>query len=219
MDRAEAAARARTRTIPDGVYEAESSHGRRRHRDRQADPDPRQGDRQGRRDDRSTSPTSRSRCAASTIPASPPAMPARRSPTSASPRRPTIRSTTARSAASRSSCRQGRIVSAKRPAPMRLWMTFPMTIVDTDLQGAGAGDPGPRHRRPSCRSPDRAVPRHQPKTSEFFIGNFGPLGGGWGAKKTEDGVSARSRSTTATPTTARTSRPRRNSRSWSSAMS
>ena len=29
-----------------------------------------------------------------------------------------------------------------------------------------------------------------PKTSEFFIGNFGPLGGGWGAKKTEDGVSA-----------------------------
>jgi N-methylhydantoinase B len=29
-----------------------------------------------------------------------------------------------------------------------------------------------------------------PKTREFYIGTFGPLGGGWGAKKTEDGVSA-----------------------------
>ena len=29
-----------------------------------------------------------------------------------------------------------------------------------------------------------------PKSNEFFIGNFGPLGGGWGAKMTEDGVSA-----------------------------
>ena len=28
-----------------------------------------------------------------------------------------------------------------------------------------------------------------PRTNEFFIGNFGPLGGGWGAKRTEDGVS------------------------------
>src|SRR6266480_528378 len=28
-----------------------------------------------------------------------------------------------------------------------------------------------------------------PRTSEFFIANFGPLGGGWGAKKSEDGVS------------------------------
>jgi N-methylhydantoinase B len=28
------------------------------------------------------------------------------------------------------------------------------------------------------------------RTSEFFIGTFGPLGGGWGAKRTEDGVSA-----------------------------
>jgi N-methylhydantoinase B len=27
------------------------------------------------------------------------------------------------------------------------------------------------------------------RTSEFFIGSFGPLGGGWGAKMTEDGVS------------------------------
>ena len=50
--------------------------------------------------------------------------------------------------------------------------------------------------------PDRVIAGHHadlvspsfhginPKTSEFFIGNFGPLGGGWGAKQTEDGVSA-----------------------------
>jgi N-methylhydantoinase B len=29
-----------------------------------------------------------------------------------------------------------------------------------------------------------------PKSQEFFIANFGPLGGGWGAKHNEDGVSA-----------------------------
>jgi N-methylhydantoinase B len=84
----------------------------------------------------------------------------------------------------------GRIVSATRPAPMRLWMCFPMTIIDTIFKAL----------QPAI--PDRAIAGHHadlvapsfhgfnPKTSEFFIGTFGPLGGGWGAKKTEDGVSA-----------------------------
>jgi len=84
----------------------------------------------------------------------------------------------------------GRIVSATRPAPMRLWMCFPMTIIDTIFKAL----------QPAI--PDRVIAGHHadlvapsfhgfnPGTSEFFIGNFGPLGGGWGAKKTEDGVSA-----------------------------
>jgi N-methylhydantoinase B len=84
----------------------------------------------------------------------------------------------------------GRIVSAKRPAPMRLWMCFPMTIIDTVFKAL----------QPAI--PDRVIAGHHadlvapafhgfnPGTSEFFIGNLGPLGGGWGAKKTEDGVSA-----------------------------
>ena len=84
----------------------------------------------------------------------------------------------------------GRIVSATRPAPMRWWMTFPMTIVDTIFKAL----------QPAI--PDRVIAGHHadlvapsfhgfnPKTSELFIGTFGPLGGGWGAKKTEDGVSA-----------------------------
>jgi N-methylhydantoinase B len=83
----------------------------------------------------------------------------------------------------------GRIVSAVRPAPMRWWMTFPMTIVDTVFKALAPA------------IPDRVIAGHHadllatsfhginPKTKEFFIGNFGPLGGGWGAKRSEDGVS------------------------------
>ncbi len=83
----------------------------------------------------------------------------------------------------------GRVVSATRPAPMRWWMTFPMTIVDTIFKALAPA------------IPDRVIAGHHadllvaqfhgfnPKTSEFFMGNFGPLGGGWGAKRSEDGVS------------------------------
>jgi N-methylhydantoinase B len=84
----------------------------------------------------------------------------------------------------------GRIVSATRPAPMRWWMTYPMTIVDTLFKALAPV------------IPDRVIAGHHadllvaslhginPKTAEFFIANFGPLGGGWGAKRSEDGVSA-----------------------------
>src|SRR5690349_2442387 len=84
----------------------------------------------------------------------------------------------------------GRIVSATRPAPMRWWMTYPMTIVDTLFKALAPV------------IPDRVIAGHHadllvaslhginPKTAEFFIANFGPLGGGWGAKQSEDGVSA-----------------------------
>ncbi len=83
----------------------------------------------------------------------------------------------------------GRVISATRPAPMRFWMTFPMTIVDTVFKAlAGA-------------IPDRVIAGHHAdlliaqfhgintKSNEFFIGNFGPHGGGWGAKRAEDGIS------------------------------
>jgi N-methylhydantoinase B len=84
----------------------------------------------------------------------------------------------------------GRFISATRPAPMRWWMTFPMTIIDTVFKALAPA------------IPDRTIAGHHadlisagvhginPKTREFFFGGFGPLGGGWGAKKTEDGVSA-----------------------------
>jgi N-methylhydantoinase B len=84
----------------------------------------------------------------------------------------------------------GRVVSATRPAPMRWWMTYPMTIVDTIFKALAPA------------IPDRVIAGHHadllvaachginPRSSEFFIANFGPLGGGWGAKQSQDGVSA-----------------------------
>jgi N-methylhydantoinase B len=68
-------------------------------------------------------------------------------------------------------------------------MTYPMTIVDTIFKALAPA------------IPDRVIAGHHadlliatchginPRSSEFFIANFGPLGGGWGAKRAEDGVS------------------------------
>lgn len=84
----------------------------------------------------------------------------------------------------------GTIVSAVKPAAMRAWMTFPMTIIDTIFKAMEAA------------VPDRVIAGHHadlisvrvhglsPATGRFFMGSFGPLGGGWGAKQLEDGVSA-----------------------------
>src|SRR5262245_60200353 len=69
-------------------------------------------------------------------------------------------------------------------------MTYTMTIVDTLFKALAPV------------IPDRVIAGHladllvaslhgiNAKTAEFFIANFGPLGGGWGAKRSEDGVSA-----------------------------
>jgi len=84
----------------------------------------------------------------------------------------------------------GKVVSAVRPAPMRKWMTYPMTVIDTVFKALAPA------------IPDRVIAGHHadlmtpnmygvnPKNREFFIGVMGPLGGGWGAKHDEDGVSA-----------------------------
>ena len=84
----------------------------------------------------------------------------------------------------------GRVVSAVRPAPMRWWMTVPMTIIDTIFKAM----------LPAI--PERTIAGHHadlvivlingflPKDRRLFIGTVGPTGGGWGAKKNEDGVSA-----------------------------
>ncbi len=84
----------------------------------------------------------------------------------------------------------GTVISAVRPAAMRQWMTYPMTIVDSLFKALA----------PAIS--DRVIAGHHadlmtinmwgihPKDGRFYFGNFGPLGGGWGAKKTEDGMSA-----------------------------
>jgi len=84
----------------------------------------------------------------------------------------------------------GRIVSATRPAPMRWWMTFPMTVIDTVFKALADAIPGQviaGHHADLCVSLVHGV---DPKDGKFFLAHMGPLGGGWGAKLTEDGVSA-----------------------------
>lgn len=84
----------------------------------------------------------------------------------------------------------GSIVSAVRPAPMRWWMTFPMTVVDTIFKALSKGVPDQviaGHHADLCVA---LLDGFYPDTGKLFITSFGPLGGGWGAKRGEDGVSA-----------------------------
>jgi len=84
----------------------------------------------------------------------------------------------------------GRVVSATKPAPVRTWMTVPMTVADTIFKALA----------PACSDnvlaghhADLAAPRVfglDPKTGRSF--HFPPMlsGGGWGALSTADGQSA-----------------------------
>jgi N-methylhydantoinase B len=68
-------------------------------------------------------------------------------------------------------------------------MTYPMTIVDTIFKALAPAIPGrviAGHHADLLASSFHGINN---RTSEFFIGSFGPLGGGWGAKMAEDGVS------------------------------
>ncbi|WP_205995569.1 hydantoinase B/oxoprolinase family protein [Pseudolabrys sp. FHR47] len=84
----------------------------------------------------------------------------------------------------------GSIVSAVRPAPMRWWMTFPMTVVDTIFKALSQAVPEQviaGHHADLCVA---LVDGFYPDSGKLFITGLGPLGGGWGAKRGEDGVSA-----------------------------
>ncbi len=85
----------------------------------------------------------------------------------------------------------GTVVTAVRPAAMRVWMTVPMTVVDTVFKAM------------SQAIPERTIAGHfadlvsayvngiNPRDGRLFIGGAGgPMGGGWGAKQNEDGMSA-----------------------------
>jgi N-methylhydantoinase B len=84
----------------------------------------------------------------------------------------------------------GRVVSATKPAAVRVWMTVPMTVSDTIFRALA----------PAC--PDRTIAGHyadlctvnphgfNTETGRFFWSHIGHPGGGWGAKHDEDGMSA-----------------------------
>jgi len=85
---------------------------------------------------------------------------------------------------------RGSIVSAERPAPMRWWMTFPMTVVDTIFKALAKAIPDQviaGHHADLCVA---LLYGHRAEDKQLFFTSFGPMGGGWGAKRNEDGVSA-----------------------------
>src|SRR4029078_8490013 len=87
----------------------------------------------------------------------------------------------------------GRVVSATRPAPMRWWMTFPMTVIDTVLKALVDAIPDAviaGHHADLCVSLVHGI---DPRDGKFFLSHMGPLGGGWGAKQASDGASATGR--------------------------
>jgi len=85
---------------------------------------------------------------------------------------------------------EGTVVSAVKPAAMRWWMTYPMTVIDSIFKAMYAA------------MPDKVIAGHHadlglamvngisPNDGRFFLSSVGPSGGGWGAKFNEDGMSA-----------------------------
>ncbi len=82
----------------------------------------------------------------------------------------------------------GRVVTAVKPAAMRRWMTFPMTVVDTVFKAVAPAIPD---RVAAGHHADLIIAQLIGVTqNQLIIAGLSHAGGGWGAKKTEDGVSA-----------------------------
>jgi N-methylhydantoinase B len=84
----------------------------------------------------------------------------------------------------------GRVVSAQKPSAMRMWMTFPMTIVDTIFKALAPALPDhviAGHHADLCVG---RVNGRRPSDNSFYIYLGGLVGGGWGAKHDSDGVNA-----------------------------
>jgi N-methylhydantoinase B len=84
----------------------------------------------------------------------------------------------------------GTVVSAVKPAAMRWWMTFPMTVIDTVLKAMAQALP---HQTIAGHHADLLISLFSgisPRDGRFYIASPGPMGGGWGAKHSEDGMSA-----------------------------
>jgi|SRR3984885_7580723 len=84
----------------------------------------------------------------------------------------------------------GRVVSAVKPSAMRMWMTFPMTVIDTIFKALAPAMP---KRVIAAHHADLVVARingRHPSNNSFYIYLGGLVGGGWGAKHDSDGVNA-----------------------------
>jgi N-methylhydantoinase B len=84
----------------------------------------------------------------------------------------------------------GRVISAQKPAAMRMWMTYPMTVIDTIFKALAPA------------MPDQVIAGHhadlvlgrvhgrRPRDNSFYIHSIGLIGGGWGARHDHDGMNA-----------------------------
>jgi N-methylhydantoinase B len=84
----------------------------------------------------------------------------------------------------------GRVVSAVKPAAMRMWMTYPMTVIDTIFKALAPAVP---KQVIAGHHADLLVGRvngRRPADNSFYIYLGGLIGGGWGAKHNSDGSSA-----------------------------
>ena len=84
----------------------------------------------------------------------------------------------------------GRVVSAVKPAPVRWWMTIPMTIVDTIFRAVAPAVP---ERVMAGHHADLMIAQLHgvdPRSGRFFFFLTGLIGGGWGATHRADGQSA-----------------------------
>ena len=85
----------------------------------------------------------------------------------------------------------GRVVSATKPASMRRWMTYPMTVIDTIFKALAPAIPEQVIAGHHAELMTAALHGHHPDDGKMFIVTGGGLiGGGWGAKKGADGASA-----------------------------
>lgn len=84
----------------------------------------------------------------------------------------------------------GKVVSAQKPAPMRWWMTYPMTVVDTIFKALAPAIPGRVIAGHHADLIIGAIHGRHPRDNQLYLYLGGLIGGGWGAKHNEDGMSA-----------------------------
>jgi N-methylhydantoinase B len=81
-------------------------------------------------------------------------------------------------------------VSAVKPAPVRVWMTVPMTVCDTLFKALAQACP---ERTIAAHYADLCIVNPQgfdAETGRYFWSHIGHPGGGWGAKSDQDGMNA-----------------------------
>jgi len=84
----------------------------------------------------------------------------------------------------------GRVVSATKPAPMKRWMTYPMTVIDTLFKALAPAIPHRVIAGHHAELMTTQVHGHTPDGKIFILSGGGLTGGGWGAKKGADGANA-----------------------------